>query len=330
MSKTSIDLVRHALNGPTMGTRWSALFHADAVLDAGPIRAALQAAVTEVDVQMSTWKPDSDLMRLNRAPAGVWMAVPARLLEVLDLGLRIGAASGGAFDIGMGDAVRAWGFGSEPASAGAIRAAMAAARRPAHDVLEIDRAARLLRKRAPVALDLNGIAKGYGVDRLAETLRGFGIAAFFVGIDGEMRASGLRPDGRPWAIAVEAPDPERRAPRAILTLEDGAVATSGDYRHGVTVQGLRLSHTMDPKTGSPLRASPASVTVVARTCAEADAWATALMVLGPKAGGELAARLGLDALFLMRDDGGAEAHAVGALFGSPTALAKTRERPVRT
>ena len=330
MPKTSTDPVRHALNGPTMGTRWSALFHADAILDPGPVQAALQAAVTEVDAQMSTWKPDSDLMRLNRAPAGVWMAVPARLLEVLDLGLRIGAASGGAFDIGMGDAVRAWGFGSEPASAGAIRAAMAAARRPAHDVLEIDRAARLVRKRAPVALDLNGIAKGYGVDRLAETLRGFGIAAFFVGIDGEMRASGLRPDGRPWAIAVEAPDPERRAPRAILTLEDGAVATSGDYRHGVTVQGLRLSHTMDPKTGSPLRASPASVTVVARTCAEADAWATALMVLGPKAGGELAARLGLDALFLMRDDGGAEAHAVGALFGSPTALAKTRERPVRT
>ena len=330
MPKTSIDPVRHALNGPTMGTRWSALFHADAVLDPGPVRAALQAAVTEVDAQMSTWKPDSDLMRLNRASAGVWTAVPARLSEVLDLGLRIGAASGGAFDIGMGDAVRAWGFGPEPASAGAIRAAMAAARRPAHDVLEIDRAAGLVRKRTPVALDLNGIAKGYGVDRLAETLRGFGIAAFFVGIDGEMRASGLRPDGRPWAIAVEAPDPERRAPRAILTLEDGAVATSGDYRHGVTVQGLRLSHTMDPKTGSPLRASPASVTVVARTCAEADAWATALMVLGPKAGGELAARLGLDALFLMRDDGGVEAHAVGALFGSPTALAKTRERPVRT
>lgn len=320
MSKTSIDLVRHTLNGPTMGTRWSALFHADALLDASPIRTALQAAVTEVDVQMSTWKRDSDLMRLNRAPAGVWMGVPARLLEVLDLGLRIGAASGGAFDIGMGDAVRAWGFGPERASARAIRAAMAAARRPAHEVLEVDPAAALVRKRAPIALDLNGIAKGYGVDRLAETLRGFGIAAFFVGIDGEMRASGLRPDGRPWAIAVEAPDPERRAPRAILTLEDGAVATSGDYRHGVTVQGLHLSHTMDPKTGSPLRASPASVTVVARTCAEADAWATALMVLGPKAGGELAARLGLDALFLMREDGSVEAHAVGALFrGAGTA-----------
>ncbi len=102
-----------------------------------------------------------------------------------------------------------------------------------------------------------------------------------VGIDGEMRAIGLRPDGEAWTIAVEAPDAERRTPHSILALQDAAVATSGDYRHWVEVQGRRLSHTMDPRRGAPLIASPASVTVVARTCAEADAWATALMVLGP-------------------------------------------------
>ncbi|MEF9602183.1 FAD:protein FMN transferase [Paracoccus sp. PXZ] len=314
MPKTSTDPIRHALNGPTMGTRWSALFHADAGLDPAPVQAALQAAVAEVDAAMSTWKPDSDLMQLNRAPEGVWMAVPAGLAEVLDLGLRIGTASGGAFDIGRGDAVRAWGFGPEPANVGAIRAAMAAACRPAHEALEIDRAAGLARKHAPITLDLNGIAKGYGVDRLVGTLRGFGITAFLVGINGEMRASGLRPDGVPWTVAVEAPDAERRAPHSILTLKNAAVATSGDYRHGITVQGQRLSHTMDPATGAPLRSSPASVTVVARTCAEADAWATALMVLGPQAGDELALSLGLDALFLMREAGGIRTHAVGTLF----------------
>lgn len=316
MPKTSTDPIRHALNGPAMGTRWSALFHADARLDPGPVQAALQLAVAEVDAQMSTWKPDSDLMRLNRAPEGAWVDVPAGLAGVLDLGLRIGRASGGAFDIGMGDAVRAWGFGPEEASADGIRSALAAARLPAHEVLEIDRAAGLARKHAPITLDLNGIAKGHGVDRLAETLRGFGIAAFLVGIDGEMRASGLRPDGKTWTIAVEAPDPGRRAPHSILMLENAAVATSGDYRHRVTVQGRHLSHTMDPATGGPLRSPPASVTVVARTCAEADAWATALMVLGPKAGGELAARLGLDALFLMRGAEGIRAHVAGALFRS--------------
>ncbi|HQU69030.1 MAG TPA: FAD:protein FMN transferase [Albidovulum sp.] len=321
MPKTSTDPTRHALNGPTMGTRWSALFHAEPGFDPAPAQAALQLAVAEVDAQMSTWKPDSDLMRLNRAPVGAWVDVPAGLAQVLDLGLSIGRASGGAFDIGMGDAVRAWGFGPDEASADGIRRAMAATRPPTHEVLEIDRAALRVRQHAPVTLDLNGIAKGHGVDRLAGTLRDLGITAALVGIDGEMRAMGLRPDGKPWTIAVEAPDLARRAPHSILALEDAAVATSGDYRHGVIVRGMRLSHTMDPATGGPLRSSPASVTVVARTCAEADAWASALMVLGPKAGGDLAAHLGLDALFLMREADGIRPYAVGALFHGAAAPA---------
>lgn len=326
MPKTSTDLIRHALNGPTMGTRWTALFHAEVGLDPAPIRAALQSTVNAVDAAMSTWKPDSDLMRLNRAAEGIWLSVPAGLAEVIGLGLRIGIASGGAFDMGMGDAVRAWGFGPEDAHAEAIRTAIAAPRCPAHELLELDRAAGRVRKRGPVALDLNGIAKGYGVDQLAGTLRGFGISAFLVGIDGEMRASGLRPDGAPWVVAVELPDPERRAPHSVLALENAAVATSGDYRHSVTVQGLRLSHTMDPATGAPLRSSLASVTVVAGSCAEADAWATALMVSGPAAGGALAARLGLDALFLIRAAGGIRTHAVGRLFCDPIAAKAAQER----
>ena len=166
-----------------------------------------------------------------------------------------------------------------------------------------------VRKHAPIALDLNGIAKGYGVDRLAETLRGFGIASGLVGIDGEMRAMGLRPDGEPWAIAVEAPDPDRRAVHSVLALQDAAVATSGDYRHWVDVHGHRLSHTMNPRRGAPLTERPASVTVVAATCAEADAWATALMVLGAEEGGGLARRNGINALFLIRtEEGGIAVH----------------------
>ena len=126
---------------------------------------------------------------------------------------------------------------------------------------------------------------------------------------------GLRPDGAPWGVAVEAPDPDRRTPHSVLALHDAAVATSGDYRHWVEVQGRRLSHTMDPSRGAPLIAPPASVTVIARTCAEADAWATALMVLGEEAGAKLATQQGLDALFLLRDDGGGvHSKAIGRLF----------------
>ena len=324
MSKMSTELMKVALNGPTMGTRWSALFFAEPDFDPATVRVALQAAVDEVDAQMSTWKPDSHLIRLNAASVGEWIAVPAQLAAVLHLGLEIGRASGGAFDIGMGDAVTAWGFGPWAAAPDGILTAMEAPRRPAHEVLEFD--CDHMRKVAPIALDLNGIAKGYGVDRLAETLRDHGIMAALVGIDGEMRAMGLRPDGAAWTIAVEAPDTERRTPHSILALQDAAVATSGDYRHWVEVQGRRLSHTMDPRRGAPLIASPASVTVVARSCAEADAWATALMVLGLDKGAELARKQGLDALFLLRDDGGsARGVGVGQLFSEEPAAVTPAE-----
>lgn len=321
MSKISTELQRLALNGPTMGTRWSALFFAAPGFDTEAVRVALQAAVNEVDGEMSTWNPASDLMRLNAAPVGEWVAVPARLVEVLRLGLKTGRASRGAFDIGMGDAVSAWGFGPDAAAHAGIRAAMVAHRRPAHEVLEID--GGHVRKSGPIMLDLNGIAKGYGVDRLAETLRAHGIDNALVGIDGEMRAIGLRPDREAWTIAVEAPDAERRTPFSVLALQDAAVATSGDYRHFVEVRGRRLSHTMDPRRGAPLVASPASVTVVASSCAEADAWATALMVLGPDRGAAISRDRGLDALFLLRDDdGNARDVRVGRLFGQePAAIA---------
>jgi FAD:protein FMN transferase len=314
MSKMSTDVLRVALNGPTMGTRWSALFFTQAGFDAGPVRAALQAAVDEVDAQMSTWKPDSDLMRLNAAPVGDWVAAPARLTEVLRLGLEIGRASGGAFDIGMGDAVTAWGFGPTAATPDRIRTAMRTDRVPAHDALEIDAGNGLVRKTSPLALDLNGIAKGYGVDRLAETVRDQGIIDALVGIDGEMRALGLRPDGQAWTIAVEAPDAGRRAPHSMLALQDAAVATSGDYRHWVEVRGCRLSHTMDPRRGAPVLAAPASVTVVAKTCAEADAWATALMARGSLECAKLARKHDLNVLFMGREGDHLRETRVGRLF----------------
>lgn len=315
MSKTSTDPIRHALNGPTMGTRWSALFYAAAGFDPKLIQDAFQAAVDEVDAQMSTWKPDSDLVRLNAGPVGEWVGAPDRLMNVLRLALGIGRISGGAFDIGVGDAVNAWGFGPAAADERQIRKAFAVPRQPAHEVLELDSVNGKVRKIAPITLDLNGIAKGYGVDRLAMTLGCFGITSGMVGIDGEMRALGLRPDGEPWSIAVELPNRERRAPHSILALQDAAVATSGDYRHWTVVNGRRLSHTMDPRRGVPLPSPPASVTVVAQTCAEADTWATALMVLGPKSGSELARRLGLNALFFIHNgEGGIRQEAVGPLF----------------
>jgi thiamine biosynthesis lipoprotein len=195
-----------------------------------------------------------------------------------------------------------------------IRAALAIQRLPAHELLEIDVNGGCVRKRAPLSIDLSGIAKGYGVDRLAGVIEAFGIPGALVGIDGELRALGTQPDGSPWAVAIERPNHTARAPYAILALEDAAVATSGDYRQWIEVGRHRLSHTMDPRRGGPHVPSPASVTVVAATCMEADAWATALMVKGTLEGASMARRIGLDVLFLDREVGELRQSAVGRLF----------------
>lgn len=298
MPKTFTELTRHALNGPTMGTRWSALFHMPADFDIAPVQRAMAAAVENVDRQMSTWKPASDLNRLNAARPGDWIKLPERLLTVLSAGLAIGRASGGAFDIGMGDAVIAWGFGPDTADQHRIKAARVMERLAAHENLELDRDEGRGRKHANLHFDLNGIAKGYGVDQLTEVAREHGISAGLFAIDGELRALGTQPDGRAWTIAIEEPAFDARAPHSILELRDAAVATSGDYRHWIDVDNRRLSHTMDPRLGMPLTQSPASVTVIASDCMSADAWATAMLVLGETRGLPLAEKVGLSVLFL--------------------------------
>ncbi|MCB6176616.1 FAD:protein FMN transferase [Rhodobacter sp. Har01] len=302
MPKTSTELFRHSLNGPTMGTRWSVVVYTPRGFDLAALRAALQSAVDEVDAQMSTWKPDSDLMRLNAAPVAEWVALPEPLMTVLATALDLGRASGGAFEIAMGDAVRAWGFGPLPADARAIAAAMARQRQPSHLTLELDQAGGRARKHVEMTLDLCGIAKGHGVDRLIEVVQARGLAHALASIDGEVRALGGQPDGRGWSVALERPDPAARAIHSMFEVRDIAIATSGDYRHWVNLGGRRLSHTMDPARGAPLIGGPASVTVLAGRCIEADALASACMVLGEAQGRALAARRGAEVVYLTEDD----------------------------
>ncbi|MEN9410829.1 MAG: hypothetical protein RL216_2803 [Pseudomonadota bacterium] len=296
-----------------MGTTWEVLIdippEARIPQDLGD---AFQASVDEVDDQMSTWSPDSALMRFNAAPTGEWLALPDPLLAVLEAGLSVSAATDGAFEMNLGDAIRAWGFGSGGIDLNAIRTASAARRVPAREALQIDRRAGLARKSAPLALDLSGIAKGYGVDRLAETARALGFAHALCSIDGEVRAIGTRLDGALWSIGIDDPHGSSRGDHSVITLDDTAVATSGDYRHFLTIRGRRLSHTFSPATRAPLPDAPASVTVIARSCMMADAMATALMVLGMDAGPGFAQSHGMSTLFIARNG---EVRATGQFSG---------------
>ena len=299
----SSELQRHCLNGETMGSRYSAVFFAPAGIDLGAIGAALFAAVDRVDQQMSTWKPDSDLNRLNAAPLQQWHSVPAQLLSVLDAALRVGRASGGAFDIGVGALVNAWGFGATNPQPDAqqIRALGQRQHLAASELLDIDLANQRVRKQAALALDLSGIAKGYGVDALAHCLDGFGVRHYLVGIDGEMRAKGSKPGGQAWAVAIEKPLRHLRDVMGVMELADAAIATSGDYRHWFELAGQHYAHTIHPASGRPLDNRLASVTVVMPSCMLADAWATALLVLGAPAATELAQQRGMTALLVLRN-----------------------------
>ena len=199
--------------------------------------------------------------------------------------------------------VEAWGFG--PARQTAVRdqppATASEPRHAASASLELSRREGRARKSAPITLDLSGIAKGFGVDEMARVMDAFRIPSWLVGIDGEMRAKGAKPDGSMWAVAHERPDRHVREAMGVLELQDMAVATSGNYRHFREVGGRTVSHTMDPRTGAPLQNEVASVTVLAPRCMTADAWATALMVMGVEAGLEAARAHGFDVIFVLQD-----------------------------
>ena len=295
-------LQRYCLNGETMGTRYTAIFYAPEGMDDTAIGASLLAAVDEVDRQMSNWLPASDLCRLNAAPENSWMTVPPELAHVLETGLEVGLQSNGAFDMGVGALVEAWGFGPSKRSLSARPAAPNEQPvRQGAAMLEVDRARQRVQKQGPVTLNLSGIAKGYGVDQLAHCLDRWKISSYLVGIDGEMRARGVKPGGEAWAVAIEQPTFGKREVAGVMALQDAAIATSGDYRHWVEIDGKRYAHTMDPRSGQPLSNCLAAVTVLMPTCMLADAWATALLVLGEKDGVALARKKGIDALFVMRE-----------------------------
>jgi len=318
-----------ALRGSTMGTSYSVQIvepHAD--LDRDALAEDINARLADINKLMSTYRPGSELSRFNNSNATSWFLVSPQLVAVVETAQAVSEASAGAFDVTVGPLVNLWGFGPTPRaedipSAGDIQAARA---RVGWQQLEVQAQPPALRKSRPdVYVDLSAIAKGYAVDQLAGLLESQGVGDYLVEIGGELRGRGVNGRGEPWRIAIERPDASRRAAFRVVALRDMGMATSGDYRNFVEIGGQRYSHTIDPATGWPVGHRLASVTVLAEDCMQADAWATALLVLGPERGLELAEQLGLAALFIEHAQDGSERDpfvtqettALGALSVSP-------------
>lgn len=296
------------LSGSTMGTQWQVQIVSDGSVALDTLAGDIDLLLQRLDRGIfSTWTPDSELGQLNRAEDGKAVVVSPDMLQVLQTALDVYEASDGAFDPSVGPLVDLWGFGPVEVTVSPDAAAIAGARaRLGAAEIRINAAAATVVKPARLQLDLSGIAKGHAVDRVAALLREHGIGNYLVEIGGELRVQGRRSDAEPWTIAIERPTPGVRDVQALFDTrgEALALAGSGDYRNFRIVDGVRQSHEIDPLRGVPVQHGLAAVTVLAASAMAADAWATALMVLGPSDGRRIADRLGLSAYFIIHDGEG--------------------------
>lgn len=297
----------YRFEGPIFGTGFHVTFYGEYSEERlGEIEQRVETALHRVDDLMSTYKRDSELSRFNRSPVGKPFMLSPETASVVREAIRIGDMSAGAFDVTVGAAVNLWGFGPDKhpdriPSDDAIGEALA---NVDYQALELD--GETLTRTRPVYVDLSAIAKGFGVDEVARTLDDLGIERYLVEVGGEIRSRGEKPGGEPWRIAVEKPLSNQRSVQRIIELEDSAIATSGDYRNYFESDGERYSHTIDPRTGRPVTHHLASVTVIADDCMTADALATAIDVLGPDAGFDMARREDLAVYLVVKTPEGFE------------------------
>jgi thiamine biosynthesis lipoprotein len=271
------------------------------------VRSAIEAELDDVTRHLSTYTPDSELSRFNRSRDTGWVPASAGLVDVLSEARRVSELTHGAYDVTVAPLVNLWGFGPEDTGERIPPdAEIAAARaRVGYTHLDIRPEPPAIRKDIPdLSVDVNSIAQGYTVDRVAERLEKLGISNYLVEIGGELRGKGLNQLGGHWRIGIERPSPGERAVYSIIRIADVGVSTSGDYRDYFERDGRRYSHTIDPHTGRPVTHKLASVTVISENTMRADALSTALMVLGPEDGFKLAEQTGIAAYFIISSDGG--------------------------
>jgi len=297
------------LRGVAIGTTWSVT-----VITDRPGRGTESKIERLVNRQfdlvvrlMSNYQDESELSRFNALREPAVFPIAPETAEVLTHAINIGELSGGAFDVTVGPLVEAWGFGpvTEPVVSpdeGVIAELLEAT---GHEHLRFDPETPSLAKDIPqLELDLSAVAKGYAIDLVSEALIEHGYDRYLVELGGEIRVKGGGLEGRPWRLAVERPQELGQAFHTMVALTDGSLATSGDYRNYREINGNRVSHIVDPRTGRPISHGLASVSVVDALCVRADGLSTALLVLGPDDGFALAEALEIPAMFLVRDSNG--------------------------
>ena len=296
------------INGFTMGTSYSIKWvDAPEKINTSQIKDLIDQRLKKINALMSTYDPDSQLSRFNQSRQAGWHAVDRELAWLVEQALLISQQTAGAFDITVGPLVNLWGFGPHQGefqlpTETAIDTALS---RVGYQHLQARLEPPALNKNlADLYVDLSAIAKGYGVDEVAKILEAFAIENYMVEIGGEVKAAGAAPHGGAWRIGIETPDTPGRKVAAIIALNHAGMATSGDYRNFFEYNGQQYSHTIDPRTGYPVKHNLGSVTVVNDSTALADAWATAFMVLGAQQAFGLSSTMNLAVLLITKEKAG--------------------------
>ncbi|HHR5847506.1 TPA: FAD:protein FMN transferase [Providencia alcalifaciens] len=299
------------LQGQTMGTYYSVKFVTDSSEPSSEaIQAEIDKRLEEVNDQMSTYRPGSELSRFNQSnEVNEPFPVSAATAKVVSKAIEINKLTDGSLDVTVGPLVNLWGFGPE----GRVTKA------PTDEELEKRRAwigidklsvqgNNLIKTIPELYVDLSSIAKGYGVDVVAEYLESININDYMLDIGGEVRTKGKNGKDAPWRIAIEKPatDGVSQTAQEIIEPGDLSIATSGDYRNYFEQNGVHFSHTIDPKTGKPISHNLVSITVLAEDCMTADGLSTGLNVMGPEAGLALAEKMNVPVFMIIKTDKGFE------------------------
>jgi len=281
------------ISGHTMGTT----YHISAIppnkkhsITQVILKQQVDSLLKKINQQMSTYQADSEISRFNRYQKIDWFNVSKEFAFVVAHAQKVSQLTDGAFDITVLPLVNLWGFGVKKQdsfpSDKKISSILADIGYSHLDVRQ--QPAALKKNHLPLTIDLSAIAKGYAVDAISRYLDKQGYDSYLIEIGGEIKAQGKNASNKNWKIAIEEPSGNtslnRKKANKIVTLHNMAIATSGDYRNYFVKDGIRYSHTIDPKTGKPITHQLASVTILNKSCMIADAYATAIMVMGEKLG----------------------------------------------
>lgn len=307
--------VEFVISGNTMGTTYSikVVRHRDdinygaATLTETDLHRLIDQRLRLVNSVMSIYDPSSELSSFNAKTLLEPQELSLELFALLSSAKQISEQTGGAFDITVGPLVNAYGFGpkqptTQPPTKEKLREAQALV--GFHNLILSPETQTAAKQIAGLQLDLGAIAKGYGVDVIADLLSKQGYQNYLVEIGGEVKAQGVNTQKVPWRVGIEQPNTGIRKIQLVLPLAGQALATSGDYRNFYWQAGRRVAHAIDPRTGTPVDHNLASVSVVHKDCATADALATALLVMGPEAGLKFSEEQSLSAHFIVREQNG--------------------------